>query len=55
MTFGLNNNVQMSFQDALKEIYELNMFTLRQHDMKVALEHDCHMMWMETEVGCFGL
>jgi hypothetical protein len=55
MTFGLNNIVQISFEGALKEVYELNMFPLRQHEMKVALEHEDHMMWMETEVGCFCL
>lgn len=53
MTFALNT-VQMSFKAALEEVYELNMFPLRQLRMKGALEHDYTMEDMEEEVGCFG-
>jgi hypothetical protein len=53
MAFPLNN-VQ-SFEKALGEVYNLNMFPLRQHMMKAALEHEEAMMMVEDEVGLFGL
>jgi hypothetical protein len=48
------NNVQMSFKDALEEVYKLGRFPVRQRLMKGALEDDYTMKWMEEEVGCSG-
>ncbi|XP_047083622.1 uncharacterized protein LOC124694712 [Lolium rigidum] len=39
----------MSFEKALGEVYNLNMFPLRQHMMKAALEHEEAMMMVEDE------
>lgn len=47
--FSLTMYVQMSFRDAMKEVYELNRFPVRQQKMKYVLEiNDCSQ-W-EAEV-----
>jgi hypothetical protein len=48
------NDVWKSFRDALKEVHNMNMFSLRQDRMKQALEFADSMKAMEDEVGCFG-
>ncbi|KAG2550905.1 hypothetical protein PVAP13_9KG310300 [Panicum virgatum] len=43
----LRVTMQMSFRDALEEIYKLEMFPSRQQRMKYALDYDCSDMEME--------
>ncbi|KAG2550165.1 uncharacterized protein LOC120651500 isoform X2 [Panicum virgatum] len=43
----LRVTMQMSFRDALEEIYKLEMFPSRQERMKYALDYDCSDMEME--------
>lgn len=47
------NNVQISFKDALKEVYNLNKFPLHQPLIKRALEFDNTLEFLEQKVGCF--
>lgn len=44
----LFKHLQMSFREALNEVYELNKFPLREHVMQYALESDGHLMEMEV-------
>lgn len=49
----LMNHVQMSFREALDEVYKSGKFLLREHEMEHALEISDFKM--EEEVGFFFL
>ena len=44
----LSKHVQKSFREALKEVYRLDQFPLREHVMKYALDNNSFEMEMQV-------